>query len=51
MAQKSAELKKKYFFIPEDNLDQAAVISNIGILSCRDLDICHRCYFRQWPDF
>lgn len=37
MAQKSAELKKKYFFIPEDNLDQAAVISNLGILSCRDL--------------
>lgn len=37
MAQKSAELKKKYFFIPEDNFDQAAVISNIRILSCRDL--------------
>ena len=37
MAQKSAELKKKYFFIPEDNFDQAAVISNIGILRCRDL--------------
>jgi magnesium chelatase family protein len=37
MAEKSAELKKKYFFIPEDNLCQAIVISNIGILSCRDL--------------
>ena len=37
MAEKSAELKKKYFFIPEDNLDQAIVISNIGIVSCRDL--------------
>ncbi len=37
MAEKSAELSKKYFFIPEDNLDQAAVISNIGILGCRDL--------------
>jgi magnesium chelatase family protein len=37
MAEKSAELKKKYFFIPEDNLDQAMVISTIGILSCRDL--------------
>ncbi len=37
MAEKSAELKKKYFFIPEDNLDQAIVINNIGILSCRDL--------------
>ena len=37
MAQKSVELKKKYFFIPEDNLGQAIVISNIGILSCRDL--------------
>jgi magnesium chelatase family protein len=37
MAEKSAELKKKYFFIPEGNLDQAMVISNIGILSCRNL--------------
>jgi magnesium chelatase family protein len=37
MAQKSSELKKKYFFVPEDNLGQAIVISNIGILSCRDL--------------
>ena len=37
MAEKSAELKKKYFFIPEDNLCQAIVINNIGILSCRNL--------------
>jgi magnesium chelatase family protein len=37
MAEKSSELKKKYFFVPEDNLGQAIVISNIGILSCRDL--------------
>jgi magnesium chelatase family protein len=37
MAEKSAELRKKYFFVPEDNLCQAIVISNIGILSCSDL--------------
>jgi magnesium chelatase family protein len=37
MAEKSVEIKKKYFFIPEDNLEQAIIISNIGIISCRDL--------------
>jgi magnesium chelatase family protein len=37
MAEKSVEIKKKYFFIPEDNLEQAVIISNIGIISCRDL--------------
>jgi magnesium chelatase family protein len=37
MAEKSAELKKKYFFIPQDNLAQAIIINNIGILSCKDL--------------
>jgi len=37
MAEKSAELKKTYFFIPEDNIGQAIVINNIGIVSCRNL--------------
>jgi len=37
MAEKSAELKKTYFFIPEDNIGQAIVINNIGMVGCRNL--------------
>jgi magnesium chelatase family protein len=40
MAQKSAEMKKKYFFIPEGNIKEAVLIENISIIGCSDLINC-----------
>ena len=40
MAQKSAEMKKKYFIIPEGNIKEAVLIKNILIIGCDNLVNC-----------
>ncbi|HEY5501341.1 MAG TPA: YifB family Mg chelatase-like AAA ATPase [Candidatus Humimicrobiaceae bacterium] len=40
MAQKSAEMEKKYFFIPEGNTKEAVLIKNIFIIGCTSLSGC-----------
>lgn len=40
MAQKAAELKKHYFFIPEENINEACLIKDISIIGCRSLNKC-----------
>ncbi|MHB1346469.1 MAG: YifB family Mg chelatase-like AAA ATPase [Candidatus Humimicrobiaceae bacterium] len=40
MAQKSAEMQKKYFFIPQGNKEEAVLIKNISIVGCEDLNTC-----------
>jgi len=40
MAQKSAEMKKQYFFIPVANVKEAILIKNIFIIGCSSLTNC-----------
>jgi magnesium chelatase family protein len=40
MTQKAAEIKKKYFFIPESNINEAALIKDISIIGCKNLKNC-----------
>ena len=40
MAQKSAEMGKKYFFIPHGNIKEAILIKNIFIIGCTSLSGC-----------
>ena len=40
MTQRAAEIKKKYFFIPESNINEAALIKDISIIGCKNLKNC-----------
>jgi len=40
MTQKAFELKKKYFFIPQGNINEATLINGISIIGCSSLKDC-----------